>query len=505
MVMNNKILSKNDINKLISNAKQNGKKIGLCHGCFDIVHYGHIRHFEAAKNYCDILVVSITSDDYIKKKRYFKFTNEIRINQLTNQRLVDYVLLVEDESALPAIDILKPDFYFKGDEYKNLLSDSTKNIIKEKNLVEKYGGNVIFTHEDTFSTTKLGYSLKYESEAENFDLNLNIEYIDASEYNIDLKRVKELIYNINKLNILLLGETVNDEWILYNNEFISPKSKCITGIASQKIRQIGGAHNIYQICKNFGVGVKFITNYNNNLNNNILSLQLGKITKTRYCSENFQNNPIFQIQKIEKKEIDNNLKNIIIEIFSNYQNIFIADYDHGLLKQINKLVGPDIFLNNDKSKIFSFGQANSSNMLISPVGSHSHQGTTCLNLNEAKSLVGSSHGENYEILLRKLSNQYKWKEIILTLGKEGVMGIDHNNNIFKVKPIAKIINNNTNFVGSGDSFFGIYCLVRAVGGTMIESMSLGQIAASINLGKVGTEIIPTPEKLIEISKIVLMK
>ena len=55
------------IKNKISIIKKNKMVIGLCHGVFDVLHYGHLKHFEAAKKKCDYLFVSITSDEYIKK------------------------------------------------------------------------------------------------------------------------------------------------------------------------------------------------------------------------------------------------------------------------------------------------------------------------------------------------------------------------------------------------------------------------------------------------------
>ena len=49
--------------------KEQGLIVGLCHGCFDLLHIGHIRHLNAARDRCNILFVSITSDDFVKKGR----------------------------------------------------------------------------------------------------------------------------------------------------------------------------------------------------------------------------------------------------------------------------------------------------------------------------------------------------------------------------------------------------------------------------------------------------
>ncbi|MBW2993636.1 adenylyltransferase/cytidyltransferase family protein, partial [Candidatus Woesearchaeota archaeon] len=55
-----KILDFDAAAKLISEIKSAGKTIGLCHGGFDLLHPGHVKHFESAKKLCDILVISIT-------------------------------------------------------------------------------------------------------------------------------------------------------------------------------------------------------------------------------------------------------------------------------------------------------------------------------------------------------------------------------------------------------------------------------------------------------------
>ena len=61
-----KIVELSQLIKIIGNF-QRKKKIVLCHGVFDIVHPGHIRHLEHARSQADIMIVSCTGDKFINK------------------------------------------------------------------------------------------------------------------------------------------------------------------------------------------------------------------------------------------------------------------------------------------------------------------------------------------------------------------------------------------------------------------------------------------------------
>src|SRR5438132_2908359 len=136
------------------------KKIVLCHGAFDLVHLGRVLHFGEAASLGDVLVVTITADKYITKKRSVSFSEEYRARQVAALEIVDFVAIVNEPSAVSAIEVLRPDVYVKGSEYANLILDKTANIFREKHLIEGYGGRVHFTTGETFSSTKLSHFLQ---------------------------------------------------------------------------------------------------------------------------------------------------------------------------------------------------------------------------------------------------------------------------------------------------------------------------------------------------------
>ena len=132
------------------------KKIGLCHGVFDILHYGHIKHFEEAKKYCDILIVSLTTDKYVRKGNGRPYFNEkIRVNTLASLNVVDYVVISKFPTAVEIISAIKPNFYFKDKEYKIFKDDITGNIDKEVRVLKKHKGKIIFTNQKNFSSSNI--------------------------------------------------------------------------------------------------------------------------------------------------------------------------------------------------------------------------------------------------------------------------------------------------------------------------------------------------------------
>ena len=158
-----KIVSLHDLTALRERLRD--KTIVLCHGAFDLVHMGHVIHFEEAASLGDVLVVTITADKHITKKRSVSFTEEYRMRQVAALEIVDYVALVNEPSAVSPIEALRPDVYVKGSEYANLILDKSANIFREKGLVESYGGRIHFTTGETFSSTKLSHFLQASPEA----------------------------------------------------------------------------------------------------------------------------------------------------------------------------------------------------------------------------------------------------------------------------------------------------------------------------------------------------
>ncbi len=119
--------------------KREGKRIVFTNGCFDILHYGHVKYLQDAKAKGDYLVVAVNSDSSVKKikgKGRPVVPQGDRMRTLAALGCVDFVLLFNEDDPLKLIKAIKPDFLIKG-------SDWSKKSIVGASFVESYGGKVL--------------------------------------------------------------------------------------------------------------------------------------------------------------------------------------------------------------------------------------------------------------------------------------------------------------------------------------------------------------------------
>ena len=157
-----KILERDSLAQKLREVQAAGRKVVQCHGCFDIVHPGHVQYLQFARQLGDVLVVSLTGDAAVAKgvdRPYIP--QELRAENLAALEFVDWVVIDTNATACDLLELLRPDVYVKGREYAGA---TDPRFLREKEIVERHGGRVVFHSGDVvFSSTQLIQSLEREA------------------------------------------------------------------------------------------------------------------------------------------------------------------------------------------------------------------------------------------------------------------------------------------------------------------------------------------------------
>ena len=136
--MNEKIVSRAEISTLGEDLRRLGKRIVFANGCFDLLHVGHIRHLQGARDQGDVLVVGVNSDrtvQELKGQGRPLLPAEARAELVAALEFVDYVLIFDDSTAAGVLRDLRPHMQCKGTDY-------SEETVPERGVMESWGGTV---------------------------------------------------------------------------------------------------------------------------------------------------------------------------------------------------------------------------------------------------------------------------------------------------------------------------------------------------------------------------
>ena len=454
-------------------------KIILCHGVFDIVHPGHIRHLTYAKSQCDILVVSCTSDKFIDKGVYRPhIPQKMRALNLAALEMVDFVLIDDNKKPLNLLNKLKPDFFAKGFEYTSKgLPQATQ---EEKNVIDRYGGKLIFTPGDiVYSSTKfLNYSPP----------NLDLEKLDLimKTNQISFDELISIVKKLNTLSVHVLGDSIVDTYTRTNFIGGQTKTPTFSVLYDKEENYVGGAAIVALHLKAAGAKVSFTSLVSNDKKGKFVKDQLrkNKITSTFFEEKNrpttnkntfiSSNYRLLKVDTLSNAPItEETLEKILKNIRKSKSDIVVySDFRHGIFNpsSITKL------LNAIPKKIFKVGDSQVASRwgnitqfrnfdLITP-----NEREARFSLADQDSTVGKLAG----LLLERT----KYKNLILKLGSRGVFCNGYVKNKYSPFSIGAFAKNVVDPVGSGDALLAYSSLVLKKSKSLIKSSIIGSFAAA---------------------------
>ncbi|MFY9314129.1 MAG: PfkB family carbohydrate kinase [Burkholderiales bacterium] len=486
-----KILTIDQLAAVAAEARRGGRSVVLAHGAFDLLHLGHVRHLELARQQGDVLIVTVTGDRFVNKGPDRPvFTSSLRAEMLAALSCVDWVGVNEAPTAVEVLHAVKPNVYVKGSDYVESTEDITGRIVDERHAVEAHGGRIHFTDDIVFSSSSL---LNRHFDVSDPDTRAYLQ--NMRERNV-LGKLTEMIEGIAGLKVLLIGDTIIDEYQYVRPLGKSPKENLIPTLYREREVFAGGviaaANHVAGFCRN----VEVLTclgdsdEYNEVVRNALKpNVRLTAITRhgvptTRKCRfiESGYFRKLFEVQFMEDSPITGDLEaSFVAEIerlAPSHDVVIVTDFGHGLISKVatQAITGNARF-------VAVNAQSNSANMGFNLITKYPRADYICIDAPEAHLAVSDKYADIGEIVTTQLPSRVKCGRIIITHGRSGCVTYDGGKG--EVHRIPAFTSEATDTMGAGDAFLAITSPLVAAGGDMELIGFVGNAVGAMKVGIIG--------------------
>lgn len=465
------------------------KKIVHCHGVFDLLHIGHIRHFQQAKNQGDVLVVTLTPDRYVNKGPHRPaFTEDLRAEAIASLDCVDYVAINKWPMAIETIKLLKPDYYVKGPDYKDPDKDHTGGISLEEEAIASVGGELFITEDITFSSTNLiNRFLPVFSKPVR-------DYLEQFTSRFSSDDILGYLEGASKVKILVVGESIIDEYQYC--EAIGKSSKepmlAVKRLSTESFA--GGVLAAANHIANFSERVGLLTLLGETHSHDIfisqkLSPNVEKnflyrknsptIVKRRFVESYFFTKllEVYEINDTALEEQDNEaLCEALKQEIPKYDGVMVLDFGHSMLtKEAIKIIC-------ERAAFLAVNaQSNAGNMGYNTLSRYPRADYVCMAENEVRLEARDRRGDLKHIVL-DISRKLQCDRVAVTRGKNGCLLYSKQEGFVEVPALAgEVIDR----MGAGDAFLSLTTLCVAQQAPMEATGFIGNAVGAQAVATVG--------------------
>ena len=468
--------------------KKAGKTIALCHGAFDLLHPGHLRHLQRASQEGDVLFVTLTADSFVNKGPGRPvFPENLRAESLASLECVAHVGINHATTAIPVLNAIQPNVYVKGGDYVSPTDDVTGNITREAAVAESHGGRIFFTNEVTFSSSKL--------------LNEHFSvfpprtkgYLNNFKQLFGESQILERLEALRQKKVLVVGEAIIDEYCYAKPLGLTGKSGNILAAQYQsKEAFAGGALAVANHVAGFADEVTLLTGIGSNKARNresfIQEALLKNVTplfhyfdepeslvKRRYVDLDMSK--LFEVYFNDAQslggEADARACDWIRKNAPDFDMVLVPDYGNGFIS--DSMVAAIC----DSANFLSVNtQLNSGNRGYHVVTRYPRADFVSLNEPEIR-LAAHNRQDLLEPVAAEISKRVGAQYTAVTLGTHGAVLLDLKQQwLHEAPPLsAKVVDR----IGAGDAFLSLAGLALCAGHEPEVALFLGSAAAAIDV------------------------
>lgn len=483
-----KIKDLQELAALLPSLRSQGKTVVHCHGVFDPLHIGHIRHFQEAKKLGHILVVTVTPDQYVNKGPHRPiFPEALRAETIASLECVDFVAVNQWPMAIESIRTLKPDVYVKGSEFRSG-KDTTGAIHLEEAAVCAVGGRLAFTDDITFSASNLvnRHFPVFAKEVQDYLVRFAAQYGTAG--------VVPYLEGIRRLKVLVVGEAIIDDY--HYCEAIGKSSKeptlAVKYVSEEKFA--GGTLAVANHVANFSDTVTLLSFLGDRdthedfiearLNARVERRMLARtgsptIVKRRFIDKYFFQK-LFEVYEINDSVLDEADNRKLCEALrgqlGQYDVVVALDFGHGMLSseavQILCDEAPFLAINT---------QSNAGNLGYHTVSKYPRADYICIAENELRLDARDRRGD-VRGMVENLARRLHCKRVVVTRGKVGCLAYGPDDGFCEVPAFAGQV---VDRVGAGDAFLAVTAPCVAQGAPIEVVGFIGNVVGAQAVATVG--------------------
>lgn len=485
-----KLVTIEEIARIAAEARAHGKTVVMAHGVFDLLHLGHVRHFEAAKREGDLLLVTLTADRYVNKGPGRPvFPEALRAEMVAAVEYVDCVAVNHAPSAEHLIQALQPHVYVKGSDYAVAEDDVTGKISAERHAVEEHGGRVVFTHDLTFSSSNLinRYLNIYEPSLQ--------RYLEERRGGEMLDQLLKAIEGIAKLRVLFVGDAIVDEYSYVHPMAKAPKENIIATQFMNRELFAGGviaaAKHLSSFCRQVDILTCLGTGESHeemirdglpsNMNMTAVWREAAPTTRKARFIDSYTLRKLFEVYWMDDSSlpasVEAQFNTLLSKHVGEYDLVVITDFGHGLLgpSSISVLTGMAKFLAVNT-------QTNSGNFGFNMMTKYPRADYVSIDTNEARLAMHDKFTDIPDLVAGPMAETIDCPRIIVTQGKHGCVTYERGGGMWRVPALTSTI---VDTVGAGDAFFAITAPLIAQGIPMELAGFVGNAAGALKVGIVG--------------------
>jgi rfaE bifunctional protein nucleotidyltransferase chain/domain len=439
--------------------KAAGKKVVLCHGVFDLLHPGHIMHIEAARQFGDFLVITVTPDRFVNKGPGRPAFNErLRARTLAAIEAVDLVGVNEWPSAVETIAAVKPDFYVKGQDYEDSSKDLSGKISAEEAAVREAGGEIRFTREVAFSSSELinrAFSPHPPSTQ---------KWLEELRRKFKPEYVIDLLKTYGPVKPLVVGEVILDEYCYATPLAKAPREAIIAakyqstevfaGGAAATANHIAGFCDQVTLVATVGPDPEHLELVRSKLRPNITLVPIITPDRTTVRKRRFLEpghlTKLFEIQYLDdsdiKKETETQAGKALEQLMPRHDMMVVNDFGHGFLTE-----GLRQLITGRKTFVALNTQTNSANLGFNLITKYPSADYCCIDQAEAQ-LASGIHNGSAAACAQKLISRTGAKWFMTTTGRSGATLTLNDGRVLDSPAVSPSV---LDRVGAGDAFFAI--------------------------------------------------